>query len=446
MQCVCEADPTNRKQLVGQAMAHFFISHGATMGSQAEAVLNALCDRLRAANHTIFVDSVIPPGSSWRPMLFHELGSCDVGIVLLDRAAMERESWWIRREVYYLLWRHHLRSVRIRGVLLDGLTAGQLRRHGYGELAEIQLVAADGEQNETALAERALFGITAAANGPDNRMTKWIDALHATIRKVPSDETLGSFAQEIGITRQDLDEVFENDRHRFVAHQLIGRPLPVRMLHAILALEPVVGTDQAKLLARNALPALVDAEAAWQLLRRAPNDPEQAPPVFVLNAEMPTTSRLYVLRAVCGDTRVGHCAVSSSVCGVDLVAELYQRCERALMRMLGIRGVDERRTRRRLAEYRLRPLHLRTVEFAYLAVEAVHGQMTAVAEVIRRLRDQHPWLTVIVLAGADVPADTDTWGLGNVVVLDPALEPGDEDVLDEVVNTLRDRIDRRLLQ
>ena len=61
--------------------------------------------------------------------------------MLLDRRALGSD--WVRREVHYLLWRYHLKSVRILAVLLDGLTLDDLRLHGYEELAEIRRLKAE---------------------------------------------------------------------------------------------------------------------------------------------------------------------------------------------------------------------------------------------------------------------------------------------------------------
>jgi hypothetical protein len=418
-------------------MARFFISHSASAGSRAEAVLQAVRRRLDGAGHAVFVDALIKPGEVWRGRLFDELGRCDAAVVLLDQEALAPESWWVRREVYYLLWRHYLGSVhQIRGVLLDGVTPTMVRRHGYSELVDLQLLrdAPPGMDAES-VAEAAVGDFGDLQSAGSDTMRRWINRVLNIIQKVEPGETLTAFAAEIGIEAAELYGVFELDRHRFLAHQLLGRPSPRNTLRAVETVEEVIGRDQTALLARHALPALIDSEAAWLLLRRDHTDDSKPRPVFVLNAALLTTSQLYVLRAGCGDRSYRHQAVSSSATGTDLVLDLEQDCVKALAKLLHIRCTHPvGDIRRRLDKYR--PGDGAIVEAGFLAIEAIDAtpeQMAGVAEVIRRLRSRYPWLTVIILTGPTLPETTDDWDLGDVVLLQPALSEGEEDTVDEVL-------------
>lgn len=421
-------------------MLRFFISHSSRMDDRTKAVLAGVRQRLEDDGHIVFVDDVIEPGERWRPRLLYELGRCDVGIVLLDEAAMDEHAWWVRREVYYLLWRHYLGSVQVRAVLFDGVSSAAVRDGGYAELVETQLTYARGKACDEVV-ECVLAGFGAADTSIDDRMSEWLDEIHDSIRHIKNWNTLDRFAAKLGISAGDLTGVGESERHRFVAHQLIGRPKPVHMLRAFETVEAALGAEHLRTLTRNAAPALIDGESAWQLLRWDPTDPDRVSPVFVLNAERSSTSDLYVRRAVCNDSRVGHAAVSSSVTGIDVVADLHRRCELALMDRLNIRGRDHEGKRRRLAEYVDRPLEERTSESVYLAIEAAHGQMAAVVEVCRRLRRAYPWLAVIVLTGPGQPPDPTEWQLDEVIVLSPGLGPGEEDRVDEIYWAL-DKIGR----
>jgi hypothetical protein len=268
----------------------------------------------------------------------------------------------------------------------------------------------------------------------DDNLRRWINRVMDVIARIDRGETLADFAKELGVSEKDLAGMFEPERPRFLAHQLIGGRTPVSTLRAIEVVEAAIGPVQVALLARQSVPALVSVEAAWTLLRHEPTGSRS---VFVLNAALASTSELYVMRAGCGARSFRHGAVSSSATGISLVDELEHECEAALARMLHIReSLPLAEKRRRLASYR--PGRDAPVQAGFLTIEALHGQPDGVAEVIRRLRDRYPWLTVIVLTGPKVPDRTDGWALDDVVVVLPPLGDGEEEQIDEVLLALEE--------
>lgn len=430
---------------VGRTMARFFISHSAVEGSRTEAILNAVQEGLEGRNHQVFVDSLIRPGERWRARLYDELARCDVGIVLLDEEALKPNSWWIRREVYNLLWRQHLGSVHIRGILLDGITPSTVRHHGYGELVDLQLILTSEEgADSVAVARNAIEDFDVVQCNESDSMRRWINEIVDIIRKVEAGKTLDGFAEAVGVDKDELSKLFPPDCYRFLAHQLLGRPTPLSIFTAVTTIEHLIGKDGTAALARRAVPALVDGEAAWSLLRCENTKQEKSRPVFVLNAESTTTSELYVLRASCCARTYRHAGVSTSMIGEDFIGDLEWLCEEAMAEMLHIRGnPHSEQVRRKIANYC--PGQGKLVEAGFLAIEARVYQMANVAEVIRKLRKQHPWLAVIVLIGPTVPEMTKEWEVGDVSVLEPLLSDGEENELDEVLLAFKDVIDKEVL-
>jgi hypothetical protein len=408
-------------------MARFFISHSADSGTPARAVLEAIRDQLEVGGHKVFVDERIRPGERWRAKIYDELARCDAAIVILDESALQPESYWVRREVYNLLWRQYLGAVEIRGVMLSSVDAGQVRRAGYGELVELQLhlpMAADEDAGTVAARVVAEFGTVRQVD--DDPMRRWVDEVVDLISKVNQGPTLNRFARALGVSEEDLGRIVPPDCYRFLAHQLIGEPTPEEAFDAVDAVMHILGTSIADLAIR-VLPALVNGQAARVLLRR--DDPRR---VVVLNAKYATTAELYVMRAACAARTYRYVQVSARV-GPDFEAEFTARCRVAIARLVrwqenphGQAFLD------RLKHYRTKKVP--GMKAGFLIIDPAGAEMADIPPVIEWIRGLCPWLTVVVLTGPALPEPTalDSWQLGEVLPVDPPLSEGYEMEMDPI--------------
>ncbi|MEV4637515.1 toll/interleukin-1 receptor domain-containing protein [Actinoplanes sp. NPDC049548] len=404
-------------------MAKFFISHSARPGTPARSVLEAVRARLEADNHSVFVDDRIRPGRRWRPQIYDELAQCDAAIVLLDHNAMRPRSFWVRREVYNLMWRHYLGSVHIYGVLMDSVDVRQVRAAGYGELVELQLLRDAGEE-PAKVAESIVAEFDKAEVVSSDPMRRWLDEITDLIRHVGPGNTLNRFALELGVGPEEFGRFIVPDCYRFLAHQLLGRPQPESTFRAVDVVSHIAGTAG---LAHRALPALVDGQAARVLLRR--DDPRR---VVVINAEYATTAEIFVMRAGCAARTYRSVQVSAAL-GDDLTAELMAEFRKAVAIL--VRAQDDPhgdRFRRKLAAYRTR--RIPALDAGFLIVDPAGVPLRDLVPALSELRDLCPWLTVIVLTGDHKLGVEELGDLGRgvVVAIDPPLSPNDEADLDAI--------------
>jgi hypothetical protein len=416
-------------------MRRFFISQTAIRGSQAEALLAALRSHLAGMELEYFDESYIRQGERWRVRLYHELAFCDAAIVLLDNEALKPDSWWMRREVYSLLWRQYLGSVELRVALLDGIRSSDVRSAGYGDLTELQLVKVPTGADMSSIASKLIAGFGARKANNDDPMHKWANGIANILEKVDVPEALKDFAGALGLDDHDLltvQELIDTERCQYLAHQLLGRTDAESIYLAVQRIRHIIGRDSTRYLAEWTIPAVVDGEAAGKLLRRQFSDQEKRRPVFVLNAEVGATAGVYVKRASCCDPRYRHIEVSAAL-GENLKDELKNECIKAIAGLLYL-GTDtsSRRVQRQLADYREGKSKL--VEAGYLTIDPADAPMDKVAEAIREIRDQFPWLAVIVITGPEIPRpeDTDKWGLRGLMRLEPQLLDDEETKLEQV--------------
>jgi hypothetical protein len=408
-------------------MAKFFLSHSAKEGSTASTLLEALVEGFRAAGHDPFEASQIRAGEKWRGRLYDELASCDGAVVLIDKAALT--SWWVHREVFNLLWRQYLGSVEIRVIVLDGIRTSAIRSKGFGELVDLQFKRPRNSTPEQFAAKVvASFG-SMPDDGHDN-MRAWIEDVTSQLREAPVGHALRNFAEHVGLEPDESKGLVAPGCYRFLAHQLIGRPLPDSTYRAVDALRYTIGSDRTAQLAELSAPALVEGKAARPLL--GPDSP--VPRVYLLNAESTATAALYVLRAACC-ARTHRIASVSARTGEEGVSELQQRCETALGQMLYLSRHSGARLHEAIAGLQIGRGQM--VEAGYLVIDLAEGDPGPVAEVIRRLHARISWLTIIVVTTA-AAALARTEDLKNPVLLEPLLSEGEEDAMGRVVEAFRE--------
>ena len=416
-------------------MRRFFISQTAIRGSSAEALLAALRSHLAGMKLDYFDESYIRPGERWRSRLYHELAFCDAGVVLLDNEALKPDSWWMRREVYSLLWRQYLGSVELRVALLDGIRPSDVRRAGYGDLDELQLVKVPAGADPSSIATELIAGFGAARTNDDDPMRKWATGIANILAKVDVPEALKEFAAALGLDDHDLlavQELIETERCQYLAHQLLGRTDAESIYLAVERIRHIIGQDSTRVLAEWTIPAAVDGQAAGRLLRRQISDQEKRRPVFMLNAEVGTTAGVYVRRASCCNPRYRHVEVSAAL-GENLTAELIAECEKAVAGLLYLdTDTSSRRVQRQLADYREGRSKL--IDAGYLTIALSEAPVDKVADAIQVIRDRFPWLAVIVITGLAVlePDDIDKWGLRGLMLLEPQLADDEETRLEQV--------------
>ncbi|MFC4068607.1 toll/interleukin-1 receptor domain-containing protein [Actinoplanes subglobosus] len=410
-------------------MAKFFLSHSAGEGSTAQSLLEALVTTLGQEGHDPFEAARIHAGERWRGRIYDELAICDAAVVLMDRAALT--SWWVHREVSNLLWRKHLGSVEIRVVLLDGVTPGDIRAHRYGELVELQFLGAtDCAPAEVAAKVVASFG--AMPDEPDDNMRTWIEDVTSQLGAAPVGLALRSFARHVGLERSEAKGLSAPGCYRFLAHQLLGRPRPDDTFLAVDSVRYAIGPDRTAQLAELSAPALVDGVAAHVLLRPYASGPR----IYLLNARSTATAALYVSRAACC-ARTHRIAGVSARTGEEGVAELEQRCEAALARMLHLNPSRYRGQRLYEAISRIEPGPGGMVEACYLAIDLAECPPGPVTEVISRLHARIPWLIVIILSTSPGKVTAALDG-EEPVLLEPTLSEGEEEAMDRVVQAFQE--------
>lgn len=434
--------------LTRRAMANFFISHSTTNDREAACVVDAVRQRITERGHRAFADSDIPPGHPWRAALNHELARCDAAVVLLNKNALE--STWVKREVNMLLWRHYLGStVRLRVVLLGDVTVRDVSQAGFGELRELQFILPTRQgltPEEIAAAAIDDFGRFTPCEDP---MRMWVNRIVDLIKKVEPGDTLNQFARALGVPDDELDQLILEERHRFLAHQLLGRADREGAYYAVAHVRHLIGGDATACLARYVAPALVDGEAASRLLRgsarRAALGSVPHRGVFALNAEASVTGTLYVRRATCCEIGFRHAEVTA-VTGEDLVPELVTYCRQAVLKMLNVRGSwKDARVQRWL---RMNPAgEFERFKGGFLVINPAGAPMAAVADAVTRIRADFPWLTIILLTGARVPDDDilGSLGLGDVLVLRPELREDEEFELGRTLDAFRELIKEEIV-
>jgi hypothetical protein len=398
---------------VGRFMAKFFLSHSAGEGSAASELLDALVEGIEKADHKPFrAPQDVRTGDKWRGHLYQELATCDAAMVLMDRAALT--SRWVHREVNILLWRKHWNSMRVHVKLLDGVTPADVNANGFGELREDQFE--DAEHPAEMIKN---FGSLAVEC--ESPMRTWIGNVAAHLGNARVGEGIRKFGEYVGLEADEVSGLAAPGCYEFLAQQLLGRPDPEDTFLAVDSMRHEIGTDRTSLLAELATPALVDGESARILLSE-----ESEGSVYLLNASYSDTASLYVKRAACCATTYRIECVSART-GENGAAELQQRCEAALARLLYIRNRSGRDLMKEIARFRPN----RMVKAVYLGIDLADSSPEPAAEVIRNLRASLPWLKVIVLSPSaeDLFTALDVDGL---VLLKPLLDD-EEDRMDRVL-------------
>lgn len=400
----------------------FFISHSAQT-EHAQAVLSRLCARLRDAGHDVFVDADLIQGEQWRSVLYHEIARCHVAVVLLEGTMVSADEHsltkrWVQREVDLLLWRRALnRTVVIVPVMLDATKPAAVRRAGFAEFTEHQFLLAEGLSSDE-VAAKVVESFAPCPRDADSRMERWFDKIEAVLDRIGHREALRKAALALGVSAEDADQVLLENGTRFFAHQFLGRSADTATVEAVERILFYSDAGTLHQLVGLIAPTWVDHCASLPLVLGEPTEGS----VAVLNATDPRTAIHYVRRATCMDLTVPTEQVDA-VTGEDGYGELLDKCESAVLRLLG--GDPEMQT---LLDMPPDEVLDGPPKPGYLIIRTGPSPSTTVGDVVEHLRRVYRWLAMILIVGTDPPSldVIARWHLGDARILKPALEPHEE--------------------
>ena len=404
-----------------------FVSHS-TSEPFAQAVLQAVCDALRAKRCDLLVSARLEPGDVWREKLNQWLAECEAAVLLLSREALR--SSWVRREIAILMWRRGNGSrIPVVPVLVGDVAPDDVMTAGYTELRPLQfaVLPRSGHPGELAATIVARLGLDAIRPGVGGHMKRWIDRLSFFLSRVDDVSRLGECARALGVSEEGLRYVTLPGGSRFLAHQMLDDGLSSQTYYAVRAISDYLPHDHLGKLIDNVACAWVDIEAAHKLLDVCQ---QKAGSTAVLNARHPATADDYLDRATCRG--VYWREVAGTVVGEDAVAELVAHYESAVLSLHGVEPpwtVDD-----------IEPRDEPTV----LVVDPTGVPLEAAISAVKTVRDRFPWVIVLLLVGDAAPSrqNLDDWKLGTVNVVSPALRPGAERAARRRVRDLRQLLKR----
>jgi hypothetical protein len=379
--------------------------------------------RLRERGYEILVDTdALTVGEEWAPQLYQWLEECHSAIVLLTRKALD--SVWVHREVNILLWRRSRNPGLLVVPALLGIDAAAVSAAGMDELDPVQAVKCAGNSDRDAewLVEAITTRFSGAVPVPgDDPLRNWLRrvarALH-TVRQSERD-VLRRAAHHFDVPAHLPIEWGREDACRLLAAQFLGAGLRGRRLeHALWEVSESLDQGPFGKLQNDALPAWVDAEAARRVLPpRRGVEPDRM--TVFLDVNNLDVAGDYVARAMCRAVPdFDYVKMEAQPVGESAVEETLDNCRAAVRRMLCLEHG------RALSPNVERPEH----KAHYLLLHPGRVPGSAIARAVLALHQECPWLIVVVL-GADgrmTPEVLMAAGLHDVVVVEPALLPDDE--------------------
>ncbi|MFF2535892.1 toll/interleukin-1 receptor domain-containing protein [Streptomyces cyaneofuscatus] len=388
-----------------------FISHGAGRDAGVRAVLDNIVPRLTASGYDVFVDvEKLRAGDEWHEVLYREMYQCDAAIVLLGPETVAAPRW-VRREAEVLVGRFKVGGLSaVLPGIVGAVSTAEARKQGFDALLSIQAAtwqSPDGERPAGAdtltvadriMAEFSPQDLRTANPGARDWALRVARYLESARRRSPS--SLLDAARRLGLTDEELVHVSARiGAELFLSHRMLSGGIREELPTAVEWLKPALGADQLRQLSAEVLPSWVDQESARRFLpaAAAASEPYDGSPVLVFNAYEEWTVEQYVRRAVCNapDT-YSFGALERGLPDDDASSSeaLEAACRTALRQVF--------RVPPRM------PLNSRTVQpkdgtFSYLVLSAADHAAEDLAQVTRSLRDDFPWLIVVVLTGGAEP-------------------------------------------
>jgi hypothetical protein len=414
-------------------MATVFVSHSALGDPDAAVVLKSVKQGLAARNHTVCVDmDVLKAGQEWASELYLRLAECHAAVILLSPKALR--STWVMREVNILLWRRSLwPRLHIVPALIGGIGMEDVEEAGFSELAPLEFARSSATDPEAAAMEVAQKILERFANLPASEdaspMSDWVKRIARSVEDVDR-SALAEAARDLYVTDDEISQMLLPDGPSFLAHQFLdARRLRAGSsdggpYHAVEKLADHMADDRLGRLTTLIAPTWVNSQSARRLL--IPPGPERA--VVILNAYDPVTAEHYINRASCCALHDYEFTTVVVRTGESFIEEFMIKCGDAVRKLLRLpRGYPLQKELARLQLKDPGDFHERW----YLIVdpdEAKFGRLERVAEAVRQVRDRYPWLTIVLLTGADPPSPEDLaeWGLEDAIIL---ADLGEEDEL-----------------
>lgn len=269
--------------------AKLFLSHSSDDTDVAQRLAAAL-----AASFDVFLDaSDLVLGDDWQLKVEAALLECDVGLVVLSKAVLQR-PFWVSNEAFVLaLRRRHLHpTLLIVPVLLADFEPAWLQ---HPALAPARLDALQAVRLDALSVDMAPFVArlqSALDVDPDRLPMARVELELASLLRQLDRNALELLADDLGLPRAELQNT--RDPRRWLAARLLRSPFEkLEAAHqGLLAIAP---SDAPRLFRRVAPYCWVHRPSAARLAQEALKAPPRAP--LSMNANRQETLRLHIWRA-----------------------------------------------------------------------------------------------------------------------------------------------------
>jgi hypothetical protein len=394
-----------------------FISHS-NKDQEALSFVEQLYQALTDKNFDTLVDRKrLEPGATWRDEIYTWMGLSHAAIVLLSEDVFKPNSLWVPRESSILLWRHAIDpDFIVIPVFLGNVTEANLSTGNFKDLlfSEIEAPVKGPPLQVIQDILKVLARLQTTASTPLEELSRQIAHLLRHLEK----EIIDAAAQLLGVDLGAWDPA--DDPRKSFALKL----LQVDLIQATAALEYLVEYMDTQELADRILsmiaPSWVDPCAArWipDCYRVKTNKP-----LVVLNAARKITADMYVQRACCRSPKTMWPVIPiSGVYGESSREEIVREIKEMLQRHFRLeQDVYEEDFDKRLLEVMaLRETHGKPV---FVVLRPDHQ----IRPHLSYLREQLPYVTFFALTG-DAPIAAELGGLTPARVLEPLLQPGEEE-------------------
>lgn len=382
--------------------ARVFISH-VNDDHDADGILGCLEHALSDAGFDVLVDRQrLEPGTVWRQEIYTWLGLCHAAVVLLSSQALERDKFWVGREMELLVWRKALApTFTLIPVLVPPVTLEQVEGSGrFRDLNVRELHCVDAA-NVTAAVDAivaALIHVSEAQRAPADVLADKIEGCLEHARPA------GIAAASLKIALDFGPWTPRRNDKRTLAMKLVGMELG-QALPAIEELRNRSGPELGESL-REVVEILaanwVEPEAARWLAMIACGDRTRAPEkALVLNARNGFAASHYVRRACqLPPSATWEPLAITGVTGETAEAEIADEIDACLERAVRLKpdpfAADERMRRERMLAARRQqswPM--------FLAIRFLPSAKT----ILPSLKTRFPYSCFLLLSECEPPAE-----------------------------------------